>query len=167
MKVSIGCHPMDDEELSMLPAYASYRCVPQHLRKKLWRERSHTCALCGERIENISDMHVDHVIPFSKGGLTIESNLQLTHAYCNLQRGNQSWEDWQAGQDWCDAGSIPPYLDDTFEDRPVEVARHDNPDGTYFYEWVGGPIEQAPPDILSHMDHRAVINIFRKQCGII
>jgi hypothetical protein len=35
-------------------------------------------------------LHVDHVTPFSLGGLTVLSNLQTLCDLCNLEKGNRS-----------------------------------------------------------------------------
>ena len=48
-----------------------------------------TCALCGNAIVAIEDAQVDHIKPFSKGGLTERSNAQLAHAFCNQSKGNR------------------------------------------------------------------------------
>ena len=46
------------------------------------------CALCERRLpDNISDIHVDHIIPISRGGTSGEANLQATCAPCNMQKG--------------------------------------------------------------------------------
>lgn len=52
------------------------------------------CQLCGERIEDYEHSSVDHIIPISKGGKDIESNVQITHVWCNNQKGNLlPWQD--------------------------------------------------------------------------
>ena len=45
------------------------------------------CQLCGEDIEDEADLHIDHIIPVSKGGSPELSNLQAAHAKCNMQKG--------------------------------------------------------------------------------
>jgi 5-methylcytosine-specific restriction endonuclease McrA len=39
--------------------------------------------------ENRSTAHIDHITPFSKGGLTILKNLQALCSPCNLSKGNR------------------------------------------------------------------------------
>lgn len=46
-----------------------------------------TCRLCGSEIGPEERLHVDHVIPWSKGGTHDPSNLQVAHATCNLKKG--------------------------------------------------------------------------------
>jgi 5-methylcytosine-specific restriction endonuclease McrA len=50
----------------------------------LWK-----CAYCGNRAE-----HLDHVVPLSKGGADVESNMVPACAPCNLSKGAKSLEEW-------------------------------------------------------------------------
>ena len=46
------------------------------------------CGICGEPLlEN--HIHIDHIIPLSKGGAHIQENVQPTHAMCNCLKGNK------------------------------------------------------------------------------
>ena len=54
-------------------------------RKRLY-DASQTCHLCGNEIHSLEDSTVDHIIPYSKGGKTIESNGQLAHRGCNASK---------------------------------------------------------------------------------
>lgn len=72
------------------------RAFPEPLKVAAWNlEKSRrggadpVCAICGKPIEAFSDCHADHIIPFSKGGQTVASNLQLVHAHCNLKKNNR------------------------------------------------------------------------------
>ena len=47
------------------------------------------CAYCGNRILNIDDCEIDHIIPFSLGGPTNLENAQLLHRHCNRSKGNK------------------------------------------------------------------------------
>ena len=52
------------------------------------------CYLCGSLIENIHigrECHIDHVVPVSRGGDNRLCNLRLTHAFCNLSKGNKGF----------------------------------------------------------------------------
>lgn len=44
------------------------------------------CGICGLEITEGS-IHVDHIIPLSKGGEHSYGNTQITHARCNLKKG--------------------------------------------------------------------------------
>lgn len=48
---------------------------------------SPTCSICGQKIADIDDAHVDHVQPYSKGGKTNSENAALAHRYCNMAKG--------------------------------------------------------------------------------
>lgn len=64
-----------------------------NVRELLWNSYPHVCGLCGEQIASIDEMHVDHIIPLSRGGKDILANLQLTHARCNMDKGNTLFEE--------------------------------------------------------------------------
>ena len=61
------------------------RCFSLEFKQKLFDENP-TCAICGNRIENIDDAAVDHIEQFWQGGQTTEENGRLTHRYCNNSR---------------------------------------------------------------------------------
>lgn len=61
------------------------RCFSLEFKQKLFDENP-TCAICGNRIENIDDAAVDHIEQFWQGGQTTEENGRLTHRYCNNAR---------------------------------------------------------------------------------
>lgn len=44
------------------------------------------CGICGDPIWDLADMHLDHKVPISEGGLDCRDNMRCTHAKCNLSR---------------------------------------------------------------------------------
>lgn len=56
--------------------------VPEKLRNKIFERDGHKCAKCG----SADNLELDHIIPFSKGGRTIEDNLQALCKTCNLRK---------------------------------------------------------------------------------
>lgn len=46
------------------------------------------CGCCGTELTN--DYQIDHIVPLSRGGLNIDSNVQLTHPVCNRRKGNST-----------------------------------------------------------------------------
>ena len=60
--------------------------IPPHMRAAVIARDGYVCQLCGGDVEP-SDVHLDHVVPFSRGGPTTVKNLQVTHARCNLSKG--------------------------------------------------------------------------------
>ena len=45
------------------------------------------CPLCREVLGD-GRLHIDHIVPHSRGGGNERSNLQVTHASCNQSKGN-------------------------------------------------------------------------------
>lgn len=51
-------------------------------------ERQHgVCPMCGEQFE-LSEMHADHIKPWSKGGATVPENCQMLCRDCNLKKSD-------------------------------------------------------------------------------
>lgn len=62
-------------------------------RWEMWVQTK-LCALCDEPIEIYQDSSVDHIIPLSRGGKDVSSNVQITHTWCNNQKGDLlPWQD--------------------------------------------------------------------------
>ena len=55
-------------------------------KKAAYEKQGHKCAICGKTFE-LSDMHADHITPWSKGGKTIPENCQMLCRDCNLKKG--------------------------------------------------------------------------------
>lgn len=51
------------------------------------QKNGNICQICKNQIMDINDAHVDHIERFAEGGKTTIKNAQLTHRYCNLQKG--------------------------------------------------------------------------------
>lgn len=64
------------------------RSIPGSWRKQIIADAGGTCAHCGKRITT-RNAHIDHIVPFSKGGKTVLANLQALYADCNLAKGNK------------------------------------------------------------------------------
>lgn len=67
----------------------SYNKFRQSARAYYWQTRDHICGICGERIDSIEDMQLDHIMPLANGGQTEPSNVQLAHARCNTRKGSK------------------------------------------------------------------------------
>ncbi len=61
------------------------------LRFKVLQRDRFKCVLCGDHPARNAEcvLHVDHLIPWSKGGRTREDNLRTLCATCNVGRGNR------------------------------------------------------------------------------
>lgn len=69
---------------------------PQGFRKRIptiFGRQGAICPLCDEWLGgdllNGRMIHIDHIVPRSKGGSDDLDNLQLTHATCNLRKSNK------------------------------------------------------------------------------
>lgn len=64
-------------------------------RRELWLRDGKQCYICRKAIESCTGdvMHVEHVIPRSKGGSDEMSNLKAAHAICNLRKGSKELSD--------------------------------------------------------------------------
>jgi len=60
--------------------------IPLNLRRQIIERDGYRCVYCDEDLTN-AEIHLDHVIPESKGGLTSYNNLQVTCRKCNLSKG--------------------------------------------------------------------------------
>lgn len=65
---------------------------PSDVIMRMYRRQDGLCGCgCGELLPSLgeSGAHVDHVVPWAKGGRNNLDNLQLLRARCNLQKGTQ------------------------------------------------------------------------------
>ena len=62
------------------------------MTKQLLNKHKGSCAICGESVQRKGDgplrATMDHIIPLSKGGQDILSNLQLACRACNEKKGD-------------------------------------------------------------------------------
>lgn len=64
------------------------RAIPLSLRYKVYHKDKSTCIKCGKTPLDGIKLHIDHIIPHSKGGLTVLSNLRTLCSDCNIGRSN-------------------------------------------------------------------------------
>jgi 5-methylcytosine-specific restriction endonuclease McrA len=60
--------------------------IPSNLRRSVIDRDGLHCVYCDDDLSD-SEIHMDHVIPESKGGATTYNNLQVTCRKCNLDKG--------------------------------------------------------------------------------
>lgn len=101
--------------------------VRHGLRFRVLARDRFKCVLCGRSpaTDPECSLHVDHIIPFSRGGRTTEENLRTLCAECNVGRGNRHETDSSV--------SIPPCLTTesggrTARLRPSATVRRRAPD---------------------------------------
>jgi 5-methylcytosine-specific restriction endonuclease McrA len=79
-------------------AKENLRSQVKNLYSQVIQEHGLTCYLCNEIIDALAPrrvgdlgwekgLHIDHVIPISKGGASTLENLRPCHAYCNQTKG--------------------------------------------------------------------------------
>jgi 5-methylcytosine-specific restriction endonuclease McrA len=61
------------------------------MRYNVLRMGNFKCALCGNSpaVDPSCRLHIDHVVPFSKGGRTVEGNLRVLCADCNVGKADK------------------------------------------------------------------------------
>ena len=59
------------------------------LRREIAKRDGYTCQNCGKYMPDGVGLHIDHIIPVSKGGKTVPSNLQVLCSKCNGRKGNR------------------------------------------------------------------------------
>lgn len=59
------------------------------LRYDILKRDNFRCCICGASAKDGVNLHVDHIIPVSKGGKTIKNNLQTLCDRCNLGKSNK------------------------------------------------------------------------------
>lgn len=64
------------------------RSFPKSWVPEILARSSHRCALCAADLRS-EPYHIDHIIPFSRGGKSVFENLQALCAGCNLRKGNR------------------------------------------------------------------------------
>lgn len=67
------------------------RTANLRLRFRIMKRDSFRCVLCGSSPANQPgcELHIDHIVPWSRGGDTVEENLRTLCSDCNLGRSNK------------------------------------------------------------------------------
>jgi 5-methylcytosine-specific restriction endonuclease McrA len=82
-------HLIDGTEL--LPK----RATKHRFRARIFDEWAYACAYCTRPADTL-----DHVLPRSRGGLTVAENLVPACGRCNGAKGSTDWRIWFAAQAW-------------------------------------------------------------------
>ncbi len=59
------------------------KLMTKELREKVILRDNYTCRICGKYMPDGVGLQIDHIVPISKGGKTVLSNLQVTCSKCN------------------------------------------------------------------------------------
>lgn len=65
------------------------KLMTRELRERIMKRDNYTCQICGKYMPDEVGLHIDHIIPVSKGGKSIESNLQVLCSKCNGNKSNK------------------------------------------------------------------------------
>ena len=63
--------------------------VPPDIKEILRKEQEGMCGICNTLVLDGDSVHVDHIIPITRGGPHTVANLQYTHGSCNDQKNNK------------------------------------------------------------------------------
>lgn len=65
------------------------RAISARLRDQVVSQYGRICHLCRQPIPFEEEIHIDHVVPWAAGGLTVLENLRPAHGLCNLRKGGK------------------------------------------------------------------------------
>lgn len=88
--LSVAARPTSPEMASPSPVRRTSRSVNWRLRFLVMQRDGFRCCACGSSPAkgHVVTLHVDHVLPWSKGGDTTIENLQTLCETCNIGKGN-------------------------------------------------------------------------------
>lgn len=65
------------------------KMMTKELRQKIMLRDNYTCQKCGKHMPDRVGLHIDHIVPISKGGRSVEDNLQVLCDKCNYRKGTK------------------------------------------------------------------------------
>lgn len=65
------------------------KLMTQGIRDRIKSRDGYTCQICGRYMPDGVGLHIDHIIPISKGGKTVDQNLQVLCDKCNLRKSDK------------------------------------------------------------------------------
>lgn len=90
-KLSINEYPKYLKRDGQLKRYSNWN---KWVTVALFHRESGCCSICKTNLTGIfsteEKMHIDHIIPISKGGTNDPTNLQILCEGCNLKKGNRN-----------------------------------------------------------------------------
>lgn len=63
--------------------------MTKDVRERIMKRDRFTCQVCGKYMPDGVGVHIDHIVPVSKGGRTEDGNLRVTCSVCNPSKGNK------------------------------------------------------------------------------
>ena len=64
------------------------------IRYNVLKRDNYSCQICGATAKDGAKLHVDHIIPVSKGGKTVMNNLQTLCERCNIGKSDKTENDY-------------------------------------------------------------------------
>lgn len=76
-----------------IPKIEKSRTIPLSIRVKVLSRDNFRCVFCGKSpaTDIGTKLHIDHIVPFSKGGQSTLDNLQTLCFECNIGKGNKEF----------------------------------------------------------------------------
>ncbi len=78
-----------ENKLSVISSRVERSKMSESLRYDILKRDGFRCQICGASQKDGVKLQVDHIIPVSKGGKTIKSNLQTLCSRCNIGKSNK------------------------------------------------------------------------------
>ena len=66
------------------------KLMTKELRDEITLRDNFTCQKCGKYMPDGVGLHIDHIVPISRGGKSVASNLQVLCSKCNGSKSNKS-----------------------------------------------------------------------------
>jgi len=85
---SVSRTHLDRKTYSMLAAVERGK-VSDSLRYDILQRDNFSCVLCGASARQGVQLHLDHIIPISKGGKSVPENLRTLCERCNIGKSNK------------------------------------------------------------------------------
>jgi 5-methylcytosine-specific restriction endonuclease McrA len=83
--------PAGDKRAETSKGIEKTRTIPLNIRLKVFSRDNFRCIFCGKSpATNVGTrLHIDHIVPFSKGGTNVPKNLQTLCEECNLGKSDE------------------------------------------------------------------------------
>lgn len=72
-----------ESTLSRYGSQSQRKMMTRELRRQIMERDHYTCQICGKYMPDEVGLQIDHIIPVSRGGKTVPSNLQVLCSKCN------------------------------------------------------------------------------------
>ena len=69
--------------------YLNIRAFSKSQKRQAFERQKGICPITGKKFDDYNKMHADHIVPWSKGGKTIDENCQMLDPRANLEKSNK------------------------------------------------------------------------------